>query len=119
MKKTLFSFFITIFCTIFIFNNIGFSAIINVPADKDLQAALTTAQNNGEDDTIYIAAGTYVGNFHYVAAVGENFSLTIIGAGASSTVLDGNNAGHVLRLKNEEGRDIFIQGLTVKKGNAN
>ncbi len=31
----------------------------------DLQAALTTAQSNGADDTIKVVQGTYTGNFIY------------------------------------------------------
>jgi len=43
-----------------------------------LQTALTTASGNGEDDTVQIEQGTYVGSFIYVST--ESFSLTIEGA---------------------------------------
>jgi hypothetical protein len=43
-----------------------------------LQTALTTASGNGEDDTVQIEQGAYVGSFIYVST--ESFSLTIEGA---------------------------------------
>lgn len=43
-----------------------------------LQTALTTASGNGEDDTVQIEQGTYVGSFIYTSL--EAFSLTIEGA---------------------------------------
>ena len=67
----------------------------------DLQSALTAAASNGQDDTINIAAGTYyfTSTIRYAptAASGENFSLTIAGAGKETTILDcGSTAQELL-----------------------
>ena len=71
-----------------------------------LQTALTTASGNGEDDTVQIEQGTYVGSFIYAST--EAFSLTVEGGYTSScsskvvdptnTVLDGQENGTVLVL---------------------
>ena len=42
-----------------------------------LQTALTTASGNGEDDTVQIEQGTYVGSFIYTSL--EAFNLTVEG----------------------------------------
>ena len=72
-----------------------------------LQTALTTASGNGEDDTIQIVQGTYVGSFIYAST--EAFSLTVEGGytsdctlripDPSNTVLDANGTGSVLLLE--------------------
>jgi hypothetical protein len=78
------------------------AATFNVTTEAELQDALTEAQGNGEDDTINIAAGTYDtsdngGNpFTYTADSDEDFSLTVNGAGAATTILDGGNSTPVL-----------------------
>jgi hypothetical protein len=93
----------------------------------DLQTALTTAQSNGEDDTIQIVQGTYNGNFTYAAT--EANSLTLEGgytAGCASrvidpanTVLDGGGVNHVLALVRQEGAaDFSVEGLTLQNGSA-
>lgn len=64
----------------------------HVSTSAELNTALTTAQNNGEDDTILLSAGTYTGPFVYVGDESENYSLTIkpeSGLTASQVVLDG------------------------------
>src|SRR5210317_2160448 len=63
-----------------------------------LQTALTTAAGNGEDDTVQIEQGTYVGSFIYTST--EAFSLTVEGGYTAScavkipeppnTVIDAN-----------------------------
>jgi len=88
----------------------------------DFQNALTTAQSNGQDDTIYLAAGTYGGNFTYLPPETEHKSLTITGEPgtcAKDIVLDGQNGGTVLRLFDwDEGdvAEITVEGITVVNG---
>ena len=71
----------------------------NVDTVQNLQIALTTSQNNGEDDTINVAAGFYdvsSAGLSFVAA--ENFALTIEGAGANDTTLDGGGTSGILKI---------------------
>ncbi len=92
----------------------------------NLQAALTVASSNNQNDTINIAAGTYntAGmTFTYIAGVAEIFDLTLDGAGAGVTILDGGSADQVLRIvttgvtmPNDSGVDIFIRDLTIRNG---
>ncbi|MBW1972812.1 MAG: hypothetical protein JRI44_08260, partial [Deltaproteobacteria bacterium] len=117
MKKIIFIIFIFTILS-FAFQGLLKAATINVPADMDLQAALTFAANNNEDDTINIAAGTYYGNFTYLPGSSEG-SLTIIGAGADKTILDGGGNGRVLDIYNSNitwGSNISIKGVTIQNG---
>ena len=91
----------------------------------NLQAALTAASSNNQNDTINIAAGTYntAGTtFTYTTGAMENFDLTLDGAGAGVTILDGGNADQVLRIvttvvmPNDSGVDTFIRDLTIRNG---
>lgn len=73
------------------------AASFNVNSAAQLTSALTTAQNNGEDDTVQLVQGSYSGNFIYSSH--EANSLTILGGWTSdftnrviqpaNTVLDG------------------------------
>jgi hypothetical protein len=66
----------------------------------DLQSALNAAVTNGQDDTISVAAGTY--NLHetirYIptSGSGEDFALSIIGTGTSTTILDGGSTAQLI-----------------------
>ena len=59
--------------------------VFTVDKAPDLRTALTTAAGNGENDTINIAAGTYIADvspFSYTPSLvppEENFSLSIVG----------------------------------------
>jgi YVTN family beta-propeller protein len=79
-----------------------------------IQTAINTAEGgsyNGDDVTIDVAAGTYT----TTASVDPSSlnSLTIVGAGASSTLLNGNNSGTVLTIT---GGTVNINGLTIENG---
>jgi len=91
----------------------------------ELQTALTTAESNGEDDTIRVVEGTYAGNFSFES--GETYDLTILGGHTSgcglrkfdpaNTVLDGGAAGQVLNLYSAyDYVDIAVEGLTLQNG---
>ena len=62
--------------------------VFNVRNVTELRSALSMAQGNGEDDTINVAAGIYrvSSRLEYIAVEGEDYSLTIQGAGAWATV---------------------------------
>ena len=91
-----------------------------------LQTALTTASGNGEDDTIQIEQGTYVGSFVYAST--EAFNLTVKGGFNSDcslripnpdiTILDGSGLGSVLVLsKPDTDGNLEVNGLTIQNGN--
>jgi len=96
------------------------SETFDVSNQTEFQSALTTAQSNGEDDIINVAAGTinltdsplsYDGN--------ESFSLTIQGAGASSTILVGAPLplSGILRIEvSDPLGSVNIRDMTFKKG---
>ncbi|MCK4950640.1 MAG: hypothetical protein KAS48_02395, partial [Gammaproteobacteria bacterium] len=108
----------------------AWSATFNVATVSDLENALTAAQQNGEDDTIIVAAGTYDvsgGTLTYVASsvgAGENFALTIEGAGTGQTVIDGGNAAQCLSILTSTGvfddsaAPITIRDISFQNGAA-
>ncbi|MFC1956407.1 choice-of-anchor Q domain-containing protein [Chloroflexota bacterium] len=95
-----------------------YAADIHVTTAAELQNALDQAATNGTDDTIYLAAGTYVGNFKYADA--EDWSLTIqgeLGTTAQDVVLDGSDTGTVLELDGFPSGIVYaIRGITLRNG---
>jgi parallel beta-helix repeat protein len=100
------------------------AAEFHVTNAAELQDALTEAGSNGEDDVIYLAAGTYEGNFVYEPNATEHKSLTITGESGTSAadiILDGQGSGRALYLDDwSEGpaAEIRIDGITVQNGNS-
>ena len=101
--------------------------VFNVSTSTELQSALTTAQDNGSDDVIQIAQGTYSGNFLYVST--EDNNLSILGGysanfssreiDSSNTILDGGGTNRVLTLMSTTALcDYEIEGLTVQNGDS-
>ena len=88
-------------CPLFLHVCSAEAAIFDVTNVTELQNALTAAQSNGQDDTINLAAGTYTvsSRLDYIPDELENFSLTIQGAGAWATILDGGNSTSILRIE--------------------
>ena len=72
-----------------------------------VQAAIDAAVDG---DTIGIAAGTYVEN----PSVPENRVLTLQGAGAGSTFIDGSDLGGVLLVRHRAA--VTISGVTLQNG---
>jgi hypothetical protein len=94
------------------------AATFNVNSPAAFQTALTTAQANGQDDTISVAAGTYsvVTTLNYAAE--ENYDLAIVGAGATTTILEGGGARQCLTLSNAGNGGVLVSGLTCRNGRA-
>ncbi len=90
----------------------------HVSTSRELTEALAAAQDNGRDDTIFVAAGTYIGRFTYRALDGMSLILRAEpGATAEQVVLDGGSSGgSALRLicATSEGRRLTIQDLTLQ-----
>jgi len=102
----------------------GHAAVFDVNSEADLQNALNTARNNNQDDTINIAAGAYdaSGGFLFDPAAGENYSLTIAGAGAGNTILNGAGLSQVITintvgLADDSNSHITVTGITFQNGN--
>jgi hypothetical protein len=79
-----------------------------------IQAGVDTATGAayaGDDVTIHVAGGTYAENDTFDASSLD--SLTIAGAGASTTTVNGNQAGSVFTI---DGTTVTLSGLTIENG---
>jgi hypothetical protein len=86
-----------------------------VNACGSIQTAINAAEGgtyNGDDVTIDVAAGTYTENDSINPSTLN--SLTIAGAGASSTTVNGNAAGNVFSVGGDD--PVTISGLTLENG---
>ena len=99
------------------------AAEFHVATAAQFRDALEAAEINGEDDIIYLAAGTYVGYFEYLPPDTEHKSLTIRGepgTSAGDVILDGQASDVVLRLNDMSEGDVeemMVAGITVQNGN--
>ena len=85
-----------------------------VNACGSIQTAITTAEggsDNGDDVTINVGAGTYTENDTVSASLLN--SLTIAGAGASTTTVNGGAAGSVFTINNGT---VTLDGVTITNG---
>lgn len=94
------------------------AATFNVATPMDFQNALTAAESNGESDTINVVAGTYSVNPTLTYLSEQDYDIAIIGAGSSSTIIDGGMARQCLNLSNNSAGGIFVSGLTCRNGRA-
>lgn len=76
-------------------------------ATKGLQEAIDLAQSGA---TLTLCAGNWI--LSSTVVIGKN--LTLVGAGAGATVLDGNNAVRVLHVPRTA---VTLQHLTIRNGN--
>ncbi|MFC1972363.1 choice-of-anchor Q domain-containing protein [Chloroflexota bacterium] len=80
--------------------------------------ALQQAEASDISDIIYLAPGTYVGNFEYTDA--DEWALTIKGepgTTAQNVILDGGDTGSVLKLYGSTlGITYAIEGITLRNG---
>ena len=85
-----------------------------------LRAAVQEANALAGSDTINLGAGTYflnISGFDDDALFGDldiTGNLTIIGAGADQTIIDGNNLDRVLDIR--PGASLSISGVTIRNG---
>ena len=99
----------------------AYSANFNVSTADDFRTAIMTAQSNGEDDTVYLAAGAYyTGEAMFSYRPQEAYKLTISAASgltASDVFLDGDNSTRVLYVYTEDyAAGIEIKNITVRNG---
>ena len=76
-------------------------------AGSACQTIAATVGKAANGDTIQIAAGTYLENEIEIFK-----QLTLMGAGAGSTIIDGSNAGRVFRT----GFEVVISNVTIQNG---
>jgi len=115
-----------VFLVALLATNLVFGKTFNVTTPVQFQSALTEAQSNEEDDTINVAAGTYniTSTLTYSTNNGDNgHKLTIQGAGADQTVLNGGGSVQILHIKTgclefgDHGGDITIKDMAFRNGN--
>jgi hypothetical protein len=103
------------------------SATFNVTTTHDnvegsLRAAITAANSNGENDIIYLPAGTYIlsgsinddDNICGDLDINTTHSITITGWGAVNSIIDGNQLDRVFHILNGK---VSISGVTIQNGN--
>jgi hypothetical protein len=100
---------------------------INVTNATQLRAAITTVNASSTNDTINVAAGTYAltgaaldnanvsGDLDITKATGN---LSIIGAGAGTTTIDGATLDRVFHINAGAAGTVTIQNLTIQNGRA-
>ncbi len=98
-------------------NVAAFAAVFAVENSSQFQEALDAASDNGQDDVLSVAAGVYWLEAELTFASSEDRSLTIRGAGAETTILDGRDAVRALSLTtSQEHASIRLEGLTLRNG---
>ena len=95
------------------------AAEFHVTTTQELQTALSTAAENNQSDSIFLAAGIYKGNFRFITGESET-SLSIQaeeGLNAGNVVLDGEERDRVLFIDSGDNElNINIENLTVRNG---
>jgi len=92
----------------------------HVTTAQELQNALTVAAGNGSADTVYLAAGYYIGNFNYNSA--EAAALTIraeAGVANTAVTVDGAGAGRSLAVSCSADTAVTAQGITFSRNCGN
>jgi len=97
--------------------------VVEVATVPDLELALLEAGDNGQDDVIVVVAGLYQPGapLAYIASPTEDNSLTIVGAGAGTTILDGGGTTTILDIATDApspgiGANVFVQDLRFVGG---
>lgn len=105
--------------------SVSSAATFDVSTPAEFQTALTTAQANGENDSISVAAGTYnlTTTLTYTAEATENFSLVIDGSDSFAVSLSGGSQLPILRIDttavtNDDGVSVEVRNMTFNNGNA-
>ncbi|HEB74193.1 MAG TPA: hypothetical protein ENJ03_03120, partial [Candidatus Desulfofervidus auxilii] len=106
--------------------NVAFGETFYVTNPDEFQNALSIADSNREDDTINVAEGRYniTSTLYYSSCNGDSgHELTIQGAGADKTVLDGGGSVQILYIDTDadnnggdSGGDVTIKGVGFNEG---
>jgi hypothetical protein len=104
--RTAIIFFVIFFCM----PALAFSAILKVPSQyPTIQDAIDAASGG---DTVLVAPGTYVENIDFT---GKAITVTSE-QGVDVTIIDGNQAGSVVRCGSGEGLDSVLDGFIITNG---
>lgn len=100
------------------------AANFSVSNPAEFQTALTTAQANGESDSISVAAGIYnlTSTLAYTAVSTENFGLVIDGTDSGLVALNGGSQLSILRIDTTAVTDdggVFVEVLNMTFANGN
>lgn len=107
----------TILCIITLYLNAASFYVTNA---AEFQSALTTAESNGEHDTITAATGTYNVTSTLTYNPGENYSLLINGSETGSSVLDGGDAVQMMHLHSYGGdAHFYLYNMIFQNGYSN
>jgi len=97
------------------------AATFNVSNTSELRQALLDAAQNGQEDTIVLANGTYAttdgGGGTFTFLDNQNYDLTLQGSSRTNTILSGNNSHQVINF-NIIGstKTIHLSNLSVING---
>jgi len=114
MKTTTYilSIIILMFCCIFVY-----AENFDVSNPAEFQAALNSASANGEADVINVASGTYniIATLNYYSV--EDYTISVIGASAANTILDGADVNKLLSMETTSpNADISISNIRFTNG---
>jgi nitrous oxidase accessory protein NosD len=94
----------------------------HVTTTQELQTALSTAAENNQSDSIFLAAGIYKGNFRFNTEESDT-SLSIQaeeGLNAGNVILDGEERDRVLLIDSGSNElNINIENISIRNGEAN
>lgn len=103
--------------TIFGFLSILYAADFHVSTSFQLSEKLLVAEDSGEDDTIFLAPGVYVGNFKYSPT--SEKSLTIKpepGLKTGDVIFDGKRKDRVFYFSSAFASNLQLEGITFQNG---
>ncbi len=87
----------------------AFGVTINVPTDQPtIQAGIDAAVDS---DRVLVAPGSYVENIDFLGK-----AISVTGAGADMTVIDGGQSGSVVTFANGETQATLLEGFTIRNG---
>lgn len=115
MKKNLF---LGMIAGTLLFITTGMAAEFHITDSTGLYNALSTASNNGQDDIIYLATGTYQGNFTCNTTDAKSLVIKAEpGSSAQNVILDGGSSGSVLTIEGSAGGGtVSLEDLTLQNG---
>jgi len=112
-------FIVTFLCA---FSLSAYATEFHVTTSQELQTALSTAAENNQSDSIFLAAGTYKGNFRFETEESDT-SISIQaeeGLNAGNVILDGEERDRVLSINSGENKvNVNIDRLTIQNGKNN
>ena len=101
--------------------NYSFAQSFHVSSTSELRAALEDAALNGQDDTIYLAAGSYKttddGQGTFIFSDIETYDITLKGESSASVIIDGDASHNILKFSfGNKGATATVEDITVQNG---